>query len=786
MFLLALGHAVGIDSFDSSKWLAALLAPVALLGTFAAAKRHTTAAVGVAAAAILATDATFVIWSASGLENALFAALLAVGMWRTLEEGESGGFPFAAVAYLGLALTRPDGIAYAALGGIAALGFEAAGARRWKRIGAWLAVFWVPFLAYHAARYAYFAFPLPSTYYAKLDRPPRWWVFTSYGWRYLRDYCHDTSRLWLLPVFLAGATSTKGWRGHVLLPLTLGWAVFLLVPGVEPLASKDWWPKLDVPTWWRTAQSSWVFANALFLPLLSIRAPAWQARMLAWWTAMFGLWFAIASGGDWMRGFRWLSLVAVPLALLFSLGLWDLWAVARDRFGRAGPAVGMVLCGLALLGTTVPQVLYQRDYRPETTPFSVDKRVKHYRWAMRMLDLDYADVVDHDMGAMLYWGVDLGIVRDAKGLADIAFAYHQKEPRFVEEYAFEEYPFELAHGHASTGQVMRRQGRRWSDGYVEFPGYGGRKPHQANYFRKSILVHPWEAGDEHRVEFEKGPILHGIEIPSELFSVRYGLELHYALSRNGRELPRLHLFLFDEQGLAGFYGMPQGAEKFYPTEQWRSGEVVHQNVSLKVHSETPRRKYRLGAVLLGTHGPFVPESWGDAVEVPEEPLVMEGEIHFKDFEVELISRTRTERDAEQFLQEAIEAAGDDDCDRALRRFELARARQARSRTFTTHSREKAREPMAGCLARRAGRSDDREAAVADMVVAMEWQRTQDDVLRVGPQLAQPWYDEALAALDAGEDERAHELLVAVLKVDPSRSWARRHLEDLRKKRLGLK
>ena len=70
--------------------------------------------------------------------------------------------------------------------------------------------------------------------------------------------------------------------------------------------------------------------------------------------------------------------------------------------------------------------------------------------------------------------------------------------------------------------------------------------------------------------------------------------------------------------------------------------------------------------------------------------------------------------------------------------------------------------------------------------AMKWRKTHPDVLAVGPRISQPWYDEALEALEAGDNERAHALLVDVIRVDPSRSWARRHLEDLRKERLDLK
>lgn len=790
VLLMAGAHVLGIDAFDSSKQLAAVLLPLTVVGVFLTLVRaRVHYAFALAAAAVLATDASQVIWSASGLENALFGALLAIGLWRTIDEGERGGFPWAAVAFLGLAVTRPDGIAYAALGGFWALVLEAAGERRWRRIALWLLVFWVPFAVYHAIRYDYFAFLFPSTYYAKLDRAPYWWRDNSYGWRYLGDYAQATWRLWFFPVFLAGAMGLKGWRAPLVALFSLVFAVFVLFPGVEPLVSQEWWPKLQMPTWWSTAKVGWIFGLALFAPLFAIRTPHWQVRMIAWWMLQFGLFFVLISNGDWMRGFRWLSLVSVPAALLFGLGLRDLYTLAAAfRWPEVGAGAGIIAAGACLVGQVIPQVLYQRDYRPETTPFSVKKRVDHYRWVRDMLRLDKVDILDHDMGAMLWWAGDMGIVRDSKGLADIAFAYQKGEPTFVAEYAFEEYPFDLAHGHATTSQLMQRQRQRWTSGYVEFPGYGGgNKPHLANYFRKSLLVHPWEGSTDHTVTFQGGVKLHGLELPNSRFAFESGLHLEYAMSRsNTREMFDLLVFLFDDTGVKAVAGLPQGFERFYPVEEWLAGEVVHQQVGFKVPDHPPPPgAYRIGAVVIGPNGPLEPIEVGPGVSIPETPLFMRGEFHLE-LPLTAISAREAEERAVALYDAAQQEARAGRCAAAAKAWSDAKSQVTLRRSWREERYGTMNFALAGCHVMEAQAATTREATRDALAKAVHLDRTHPELLRMAPALTQPWYDEALVHLEAGENEEAHRLLVDVIKVDPSRSWARRKLEDLRRIRLDLK
>ena len=75
------------------------------------------------AALLLAINPQFVIWAASGLENSIFGFFLALGTWCVLREFRGPGFPWSSVAFFGLAISRPEGILYAAIGGFWAMVF---------------------------------------------------------------------------------------------------------------------------------------------------------------------------------------------------------------------------------------------------------------------------------------------------------------------------------------------------------------------------------------------------------------------------------------------------------------------------------------------------------------------------------------------------------------------------------------------------------------------------------------------------------------------------------------
>lgn len=783
VFWMALWHVLGWDGFVSSKWTAWLLPFATLPAVAAVVARVRGAGWGVLAAWLLALDATFVIWSASGLENSLFCALLALGLWRSAVEGERGRWLLAPLFWLALALTRPEGVVYAALGGGWALLLEATGQRRWRRVVAWAAVFWVPFAAYHKVRYDYFAYAFPATYYAKIGEDPfRPFLWHGGSWAYLRNYGDDMGRFWLLPVFFAGVAGLKGKRAWVVGAASLAVAVVLLYPGVEPFFRWGWLDRAPLPAGWVQLRIATLVAVVLAVSGAGIGAEGWRTRLLAWGTLAIGLLFCLRSGGDWMRGYRWLSLVSVPAAVLFALGVSDVFDRLRT-LGRTGTGVGGALVTLLVLAEVGPQASYLVHYEPETTPFSVRKRVRHYTWAAKKLHLDYVDVLDHDMGAMLFWGRDLGIVRDSRGLIDIPFALHRMSAPFIDEYAYREYSFDFAHAHASTGSAVRRQVQKWRDLYIEMPGYGNNNLHVANYVKKSHLIDRWTGPSDRAALFAGGgrrAILHGLSIPAPEVSPGSWLYLELGLQLPERpEGTRLFLFLFDEVGVEVSWSVPLGLEDWYPVESWQPDESFVGRVALPLDPGLKLGAYQIGAVVVGPGG-VVP-----ARDASPDPLFMEGEIRFPGRAVELVGRRRMGAEAADDLERSIQDAEANHCIRAETWWRRARAHRAVSTDWLAHAKKRVFPHIARCFARRGARYRDREDAAAAFRQARRYSRTDPEVVLLGEQTADRWIAVGQRLRSEGDLEGAYGHFRDALYAAPQRAWARRWAEELRVERLDL-
>ena len=164
----------------------ALLAVVfsAFLATAAAVSRYPAAVTAVAGCAC-ALIPSFVIWSVSGLENALLAAAVAVQVAVVVRRRDrlAAVQPALACGLLAAlaALTRPEAAVYAATYPLALL---VVGRPRWRELGAAalsVVAFAVPFGAYLAWRLATFGQWLPTTAIAKSQGLPTVAGFAKVG-----------------------------------------------------------------------------------------------------------------------------------------------------------------------------------------------------------------------------------------------------------------------------------------------------------------------------------------------------------------------------------------------------------------------------------------------------------------------------------------------------------------------------------------------------------------------------------------------------------------------------
>jgi hypothetical protein len=176
--LLAAASGLGVlDSVLAAKVMAAALVAIALACLVAAARRDGEQGPGLVVVPLLVASSTpFTVWAASGLENALLAALaalsflLAASALRGAEPQPRLDLASGGVASL-LALTRPDGILYAAAYP-AVLLFTTRrdlGARRVLvgRVLRYALAFAAPLGAYLILRRVWFGDWLPNNYHAK-------------------------------------------------------------------------------------------------------------------------------------------------------------------------------------------------------------------------------------------------------------------------------------------------------------------------------------------------------------------------------------------------------------------------------------------------------------------------------------------------------------------------------------------------------------------------------------------------------------------------------------------
>ncbi len=792
VLMLAFWQLFGIDGFQSSRVMSIPLAAgcIPLVYAIGSRLRPDRVGIGLIAAALLASDCIFGIWSASGLENPLFCLLLALAMWRTLVEGEEGGFPWAAVAFVLLALTRPEGIVYAAFGGFWGLVIDRSHGRSWKRTAAWIAVFWIPFGAYFAARYAYFAYPYPATYYAKMGalgfQPYSW---NARSWMYLRRYCAELHVGWLFPLFWIGVAGLRGPPRALVALFSIGaTAAVLLIPGPAIFTENiSFWPIIEQTESMRMVRFWVLTAVVAALTTALWRRPAWRVIGLAWGMLLVGVWFSIRSGGDWMAGFRFVSLFAVPQAVLLAAGIIavaDALREYRKRLHWGWPARLLVVT--LVLTWVVPHVAYFRSYRPPVTPFGVKKRLDHYRRATTRLQmLRPATIIDHDMGGMMWFGPDFGKIIDAKGLVDIPFAMQQKKRPFTTEYLLEQNPFDFCHAHASTGQVTRTLPGFRSD-YVEFPGFrSGKGIHIGNYVRKDLLVSTEWPGIDQRIGYEGGVSVVGYRIVSPEVGPDSGLYLEVGLSAPRPATGfRVFVFISGPDGTIEVWDVPPGYDDWYPTRSWKDGEIFHGRFSFTLRGDLPLGSYSLGFAAIDRDGHALAlERNPPGSHVPESPTFMTGEVQFPGA-VQIVAREEMSRLANVDLAYAIEAARADDCQEAEDAWERGVRHRTRNGPWRHGERKKVAGPIANCWARSAMDLETPRQKAERIRHARGWQRDAKRVEANGAAIADALWPKAMQARAAGDHEQAFELFDCAVTADPTRSWARRYAEEARGARFG--
>jgi len=842
--LLSLWELVGVNGFISSKLMGAAFG-VATIPLVWAIARHgrpdRDEGVPLLAAFALAVNVQFGIWATSGLENSLFGLLLAAAIWRTLIETRTRSFPWSAVLFLGISLTRPEGIAYAALGGFAALGFALRDGRGLRPALVWLAVFFVPFGVYHAIRFDYFAWTFPNTYYAKLANrsvsPLDW---DGRGWMYARRFAGlshgkpspgpGLGQGYLLPLYLLGLLGAAGRRGWLAAALA---AALLLLPGPSELAllpaidPGEWLVRAGVfsdATQWQRLRVLLLIALAAIAPFGALRNSGGRALALCWGMALVALAFAIGSNGDWMRGFRWFSFLAVPISVLAAAGAGELrdWVRRNAPLPEAGARLAGTAVVIALaIAFVAPQARHMHWFTwsvPVSTS-SVKLRVDYLDRLIDTFQIEDPVVIDMDMGAHLYWSRAEFI--DIAGLVNVPIAHHGFEHAFTEEFVFRERRPDIAHVHGPwETRVAFQDHDEWAEQYVQLPGYlsAGGGVHPGSRVRRDHLLRPeWRGPPGRRVAFRNGATLAGFALPGlpsapglELF-VEVGLEqapdpnsppanANDGGAENAEEAAetwyQLEIFLANPAGVVAHRVVTPGYGWVSPSK-WRKDEVFHGRYSLPLPANLPPGRYDLGFLVRDDLGRVVapiapgarlPRRPGSAIfggvrGTPER--LAGGEVRFPNA-VTLASYAFVLDRNHANLSTAQRLAAEQQCEGAEARFERVRRRMIHQRDWGEREQAVVRRAIAECWIARAAASERRELQTSLVERARRLDSTAPALTTTAREIAAGFFDAGNTARNREDWDASYALFSSAVRIDPRLAWARRYAEEARTQRLGLK
>lgn len=796
--ILALVHALGVDGFVSAKPLGVAFG----IGTMIAAWRLARDLLperirdgAWIAPAALALSPQFGLWAGSGMESPLFWFLLTLALVRTNREIATGGFPWAAVCYVLLTWTRPDGALYAALG-FAAFARETIRRGRGPRgIAVWLGVFVVPSAIAEAARIWYFAWPLPNPFYAKItSRGVDLLDWNNRGWRQMRNWTDRLWQAWWLPVYVIGLGRLSVPSTRMALAAVGLVAVLFLWPGFAPFTLLPMWPALPAPPEaFVEFRIVVVFALAAVLPFVALGSGDRDTeRALLGASAVGGLFFTLIADGDWMGGFRFMGLVAPLLAVLFALGvseIVDRWLTTRGGERDTLVAWGVGATVVALSWPAYAQVRDHLTLNVDTTPYSVQRRVEYIQRVAETIHLDEPVVtLDIDQGAFLWFAPDYEQL-DLGMLVEIPMARHWFQQRpFVRERIFQEKrPAFVNFGGWWIGYAGLDQYEEWQR-YVILPGFLTRfgTNFSSIYLRRDTMFSPVRLTDpDERVVFDWDVEFDQVEVPAVWTPGRSGyIEAPWTVTtrREEKQDVRVIAFLSRDGQIAQSWHLPLGYG-FVPMHRWNPGESFRGKYDLPLAASVAPGTYDLGFYVTGPRGYTVPPEVVPPGVITDPPVYARGEVRFPG-RVQVVDEAAFAAKLTEIRAGLASAVAATDCTSAE-----GHRQELRHHTPTDPRWKRATDgeiapTIARCWAEAArGASGDEQ--VDALARAHRWNFRDPTLASVGTPVAEALLAEADAARAARDWETAYRKYTQVLSFQPWRAWARRYAEEARDERLGI-
>lgn len=734
---------------------------------------------------VLALSSQFTMWSASGLENGLFNLFLAAGVVRLMLEGDRSRAPLSAVPLGLLALTRPEAPVYAGVITLV-LGPRAFRQGGWRWLGGFLLLSGVPFVAWHLFSWWAFAWELPNTFYAKdpaeKARPLKW---GHRSWSYLRSWALVSTHGFLVPLFAFGHTGFAGWRGWVG-RVVLAAGIAITVPGIEWVRYVLPFP--DEPAGVMPGRITVYGVGFLALVLASWGRHAFRDRAMAGLLVGCTLAFCVLTGGDWMRGFRWLSFATVPLAVLAAEGA----SSVAGRFLERGwvPARWRERLALLLLAPLLISGIAQtigNMMRSDTTPFAVRRRALFHQALADRLHVDHVTHMEIDMGGNMYWsGFEL---TDIAGLVDVPIAHHRYAVPFVDEYVGQEKRPLFVHIHGGWSSKSKVVHRPWfKRQWVEVPGYAHSPTvwHVGTHIRRDAFVSKsWPHADGRKTRFGRW-FLEGLHFPAPVVAPGGELFVEIGWSRR-RQAPGFRaLLVLTGEGRQVVRELPFAYDWLRPAAL-RVDEIAHGRHSLSLPDDLPVGTYDVSLVMLRAG---VKPGLILAEDASSQPVHTRGEMRWRGV-IEVKPREEVLERATLELGRGVLDARASSCEEAEHHWSVARRFLARSDAWQSSARPAMERELATCWAKAAEHHDEEAEGLAVRPAASWIQQARrldldaPDVGRVSSVLAERWTAEGRAARDRGDADGAWRGLRDALLADPARSWLRREAEELRAERLEL-
>ena len=818
-FILSGLYWIGIDPWVSSKILGAFFGGLALCSVYGISRRMRMEGYWpYVPPLMLALSTQFVVWNSSGLENSLYAFLLCTGMWRLLcEEEKEELLPISALCFSLAAITRPEGIMYGvvALVTMAIFSFPK---RRFASFVLWCVVLTLPFCGYLYWRYQYFAWELPNTYYAKLGkgnqfRPFSW---TTKGWKYINKYLGlevvltssggfkelvGHGMAYVLPLLGFAMAGMRKWRFTLVMCLMIPLIVY--VP-IDVSLKEDTWlgsvwevkgkERKDWSTWLVQIKVGMILLSAILLGLIGLGQKGWKARSMLWAMGCSSVFFVLYSGGDWMDQFRWFHIVELFFFPILVEGMVLLYQRFKERF-VSSPWVHTTWALPSVLFVVI-EVANTTDFAmaPETSVNDIHRRVRYMRWVQHRLDVDEVTLLDVDMGAHMYYsGWD---IVDIAGLIDVPMAQHSDfNFSFIRHYVFGERNPAFAHCHGGWAKTSRiPKHKEWKKRYLEIPGYpvGGRTLHIGNHIRKDLFIQEYDAAQfPQSISFSRGFSLSNYSF-SALEVHPGGLLYMYTGWNSQADESDVQVFviLVDQNGEIGTVASFQPGFRWYNRKDWESDEMVEGRFRIPIPKDLAEGEYsvRLAIVEHDSGMVYGESTRDDFVFVPQE-VDIEGTVT-------IVSKDEAYRFAKEEKKKSIQLAQAGDCDVVWDSFKKATRHVLRNRKWREKNEGDVRTALAKCLINRSQHEEQAEKIIS-LKEARRWDRHAPELDTWSLPLAQALDEQGQELFALAESKnsyllgkkiygQAYDVFLDAIRLDPSRSWTRKKLEEARDKFLKIK